>query len=75
MRGHQHPHDESETHWPADFNDDQLVTGSHILKMAPHFGSNSSQPEYGVRYDLNANGVITGGDVLKFSPFFAKSCS
>jgi hypothetical protein len=61
--------------WPADFNDDQIVTGSDILKFSPVFGSHTPGPPYSVRFDFSGDGIITGSDILKLSPFFGKSCT
>jgi hypothetical protein len=61
--------------WPADFNDDQLVTGSDVLKFSVAYGSSAPGPPYTVRLDLSGNGNITGADILRLSPFFGKRCA
>jgi hypothetical protein len=61
--------------WPADFNDDQLVTGSDILKFSVAYGSSAPGPPYTVRLDLNNNGLITGSDILRLSPYYGKKCT
>ncbi len=61
--------------WPVDFNDDQIVTGSDILKFGAVFGSSAPGPPYDVRYDFNVDGWITGADILKFGRYFGESCT
>ena len=64
--------------WPVDFNDDQLVTGSDVLKLGAVFGSSETgtpPPTYNARMDFNDDGLITGSDVLKFGRYFGKSCA
>ena len=59
--------DPSPDSWPVDFNDDQVVTGSDILKLGSVFGSNelaTPPPPYNARMDFNDDGLITGSDVL-----------
>jgi hypothetical protein len=61
--------------WPADFNDDQLVTGSDVLKFSVGYGSSAPGPPYTVRVDLSGDGLITGADILKLSPYYGKKCT
>lgn len=61
--------------WPVDFNDDQKVTLSDVLKLSPPFNSSAPGPPYAVRFDLNGNGQVTLSDVLQFSPFINKTCT
>ena len=70
--------DPSPDSWPVDFNDDQVVTGSDILKLGSVFGSNelaTPPPPYNARMDFNDDGLITGSDVLKFGRYFGKRCT
>jgi hypothetical protein len=61
--------------WPFDFNDDQKVSLSDVLKYSPVFNTFVNTPGSSTRFDLNNDGAINLSDVLKFSPVFNMFCA
>jgi hypothetical protein len=76
------PNDESVPDaWPADFNDNQIVSGQDVGVFAPAYGNAASAGPFGtanlpgVRFDFNGNGIINGQDIGKFSFYYNKTCA
>jgi hypothetical protein len=67
--------DEDPDAWGPDFNDDQLVNGLDVFRLALHFGSAAGGGAYSNRVDLNADGSINSLDVFRLAQAFNASCS
>ena len=61
--------------WPVDFNNDQRITISDVLKFIVVFNTSPGDPADDIRFDLSGDNKITLQDVLMFIPFFSQGCA
>jgi len=64
-----------ENAWPADVDNNGVVTIQDILAVANKYGLKKGDAGYSTRYDLNTNGVIELEDFFKVAQFYGLVCA